>query len=82
MARRNRTVAFFTTEIIRSITQSGIYYGCYSMTGGMREMQAAEKLKNEGRIKLVPYLNTPGRTDYVCIHPDAQFDIEKMEIIR
>lgn len=82
---RRMTTEQYRVEILAAVSRSEPYYGAYSSISGTRQRNAAEALRDEGKVKLVTTNSqtaTLSDLQYVAIPPASEWDGATMQIKR
>lgn len=82
---RRTTTEQYRAEILATVSRGEAYFGAYSCVSGTRQRNAAEALRDEGKVRLVTTNRlTASMSDlqYVAIPPEAEWDNDAMQIKR
>jgi len=82
---RRMTTEQYRAEILATVGRGEPYFGSYSSISGTRQRNAAEALRDQGKVKLVTTNSmtaTPSDLQYVAIPPEANWDGDTMQIKR
>jgi hypothetical protein len=70
-----KSIEAYETDIMKSVNGGAAYLGRLTMMNGQRERAAAERLKEEGKVRIADYLKRgDGTLEYACIPPQAEWD--------
>lgn len=82
---RRLTTEQYKAEILATVSRGKPYFGAYSCISGTRQRNAAEALRDEGKVRLVTTNSltaTLSDLQYVAIPPEANWDNATMQIKR